>query len=193
MMKNPSVLLIDNQDSFTFNLVESFRRAGVEKVIVIPAAEVSISQVERFDKIVFSPGPGIPREHPVCFDIMEKYARRKSLLGVCLGHQIMGLFYGARLEHLERPHHGRQAVAVKTAVDPVFAEVQQTFSVGLYHSWQLSEDNFPDELEITARDYETGAILSIRHRHDDVHGLQFHPESILTPEGDCLLKSFLQL
>ncbi len=191
-MKFPSLLLIDNQDSFTFNLAEAFRRIGVEDLRVLSEREIGDADLERSDRIVFSPGPGLPEEHPACFDILARFSGKKPILGVCLGHQIIGLFYGARLEHLDEPNHGRCARAVRTKDDYLLDGLPETFDVGLYHSWRLSREGFPAGLNTIAREQMGGAILAIRHHCDDVRGVQFHPESILTPQGDALLKAFWQ-
>lgn len=191
-MKLPSVLLIDNHDSFTFNLVEAFRCIGVEKIQVISEKDVTDQAVKQADRIVISPGPGLPEEHPASFDILARFAERKAILGVCLGHQIIGLFYGAKLKHLKQPNHGRQVKAVKTKEDYLFEGITKTFDVGLYHSWRLSEKELPDELEIIASEWENDSIMAIRHRQNNIRGVQFHPESVLTPQGNALLKSFWQ-
>ena len=191
-MKLPSLLLVDNQDSFTFNLVEAFRRIGVEDLLVLSEGDVTMQAAERADRIVFSPGPGLPEEHPACLDLLARFAGRKAILGVCLGHQMIGLFYGAKLEHLGQPNHGCCVQAARTAEDYLLAELPENFEVGLYHSWGLSGEGLPDELDVIARERENGAILAIRHRQHDIRGVQFHPESVLTPQGDSLLKAFWQ-
>lgn len=191
-MPDPSILLVDNRDSFTYNLMESFRRIGASHVQVVPVDGLTPAMPARFDYIVLSPGPGLPIEYPACFELLRLWGELKPILGICLGHQIIGLHYGARLEHLGVPSHGRQAELAVSEPCPVGSAAGNPFKAGLYHSWRLSSKAFPDEtLAVTAREQGTGSIMAVRHRGLPVFGLQFHPESVLTPGGDLFLEAFL--
>ena len=146
--------------------------------------------MERFDKIILSPGPGIPEEAGLLLPIIKKYAATKSILGVCLGHQAIGEAFGARLENLKEVYHGVQTPVSILRQDVLFEGLGKEIPVGRYHPWVVSREDFPDCLEITAESRE-GQIMALRHRTYDVHGIQFHPESVLTPQGKEIIKNFL--
>ena len=152
--------------------------------------EITLDEVERFDKIILSPGPGIPEEAGLLLPIIRKYAATKSILGVCLGHQAIGEAFGATLENLTEVYHGVQTPVSILKEDILFSGLGREIPVGRYHSWVVSRKDFPRCLEITAESRE-GQIMALRHRTYDVHGIQFHPESVLTPQGKEIIKNFL--
>ena len=184
------IVIIDNYDSFTYNLSHLVKELGAE-VTVLRNDQFELTELEPFDKIILSPGPGIPSEAGLLLDVIRSYAGRKPILGVCLGHQAIGEVFGARLENLSDVFHG-VATPCRIVTDPLFAGLPEEITVGRYHSWVVSRENFPDCLEITAESPE-GQIMALRHRHFDVRGIQFHPESVLTPEGRTILKNWLHL
>lgn len=183
------ILVIDNYDSFTYNLVHYLEDLDCE-VTVKRNDKLSIEDVEAFDKIVLSPGPGIPDEAGLLKEIIETYAPTKSILGVCLGQQAIGEVFGGSLENLDNVYHG-VATNVTQSVDDelLFNGLDKTFEVGRYHSWVVSKD-LPDSLEATSFD-ENGQIMSLRHKVYDVKGVQYHPESVLTPNGKTILKNWV--
>jgi len=183
------ILVIDNYDSFTYNLVHYLEDLDCE-VTVKRNDKLLIEEVEAFDKIVLSPGPGIPDEAGLLKEIIETYAPTKSILGVCLGQQAIGEVFGGSLENLDNVYHG-VATNVTQSVDDelLFNGLDKTFEVGRYHSWVVSND-LPDSLEATSFD-ENGQIMSLRHKIYDVKGVQYHPESVLTPNGKTILKNWV--
>jgi anthranilate synthase component 2 len=187
-----TTLLFDNYDSFTYNLLHILKEAG-ENVEVHRNDRISLDEIERFDRIVLSPGPGIPEEAGILLPLIRRYAPRKSILGVCLGEQAIGEAFGAKLINLARVHHGVCSDIRLLADDPLLKGLHPGFRAGRYHSWVVSRENFPDCLEITAEDYEDGHIMALRHRQYNVHGIQFHPESILTPKGKTIINNWLEL
>lgn len=185
------ILIFDNYDSFTYNLVHLVKSLGYTKVDVIRNNKISLEEVEIYDKIILSPGPGIPGEAGLLLPLIKEYAHRKSILGVCLGHQAIGEAFGATLTNLEDVYHG---IATKIALcdkDYIFDNLDNEFEVGRYHSWVVSDRNFPDCLTVTATD-ANGLIMALKHNQYDVHGVQFHPESILTPQGCTIIENFLK-
>ena len=184
------ILLIDNYDSFTYNLLHVVKELGTPDVEVFRNDQISLDKVEQFDKIILSPGPGIPEEAGLLLPIIKRYAPTKSILGVCLGHQAIGESFGARLENLKEVYHGVQTPVSILREEILFQHLGKEIPVGRYHSWVVSRDNFPDCLEITAESKE-GQIMALRHKTYDVHGIQFHPESVLTPQGKEIIKNFL--
>lgn len=183
------LLILDNYDSFTYNIVHAVRQAGVEPTVV-RNDKISLEEVGQFDKIIISPGPGIPSEAGILPELLKNYAATKPILGVCLGHQAIGECFGAELENLEDVYHGVQTESVIVAPDYIFEGMGKKFPIGRYHSWIVSEKNLPDCLIVTSRDAE-GRIMSLRHRDLDVHGVQFHPESLLTPGGERIISNFI--
>ncbi|UFH34214.1 anthranilate synthase component II [Flavobacterium acetivorans] len=184
------IVVIDNYDSFTYNLVHYLEDLNCE-VSVYRNDEFDIEEIERFDKILLSPGPGIPDEAGLLKDVIRKYAPTKSILGVCLGQQAIGEVFGGSLSNLDKVYHG-VATKVKTVVDNeiLFEGIGNEFEVGRYHSWVV-EANLPDVLEATSFD-ENGQVMSLRHRTFDVRGVQFHPESVLTPNGKKMLENWVK-
>lgn len=185
-----AILLLDNYDSFTYNLLHVVKEQGVTDIEVFRNDEITLDEVERFDKIILSPGPGIPEEAGLLLPIIRKYAATKSILGVCLGHQAIGEAFGATLENLTEVYHGVQTPVSILKEDILFSGLGREIPVGRYHSWVVSRKDFPGCLEITAESRE-GQIMALRHRTYDVHGIQFHPESVLTPQGKEIIKNFL--
>jgi anthranilate synthase component II len=184
------ILVIDNYDSFTYNLVHYLEDLNCE-VTVYRNDEFDIEEIAVFDKILLSPGPGIPDEAGLLKAVIEKYAPTKSIFGVCLGQQAIGEVFGGTLSNLDKVYHG-VATMVKTVVDDelLFEGLGNEFEVGRYHSWVV-DANLPDVLEATSFD-ENGQVMSLRHRTYDVRGVQFHPESVLTPNGKKMLENWLK-
>ena len=183
------LLLLDNYDSFTYNIVHAVREAGLEPVVA-RNDKISLAEIDRFDKIIISPGPGIPSEAGILPELLREYSGKKPILGVCLGHQAIGECFGSALENLEDVYHGVQTEAIVTAPDYILDGMGERFPVGRYHSWIVSEKGLPECLVVTSRDAD-GRIMSMRHKELDVHGVQFHPESLLTPGGARILSNFL--
>ena len=184
------ILLLDNYDSFTYNLLHVVKELGAEDVEVVRNDQITLDEVERFDKIILSPGPGIPEEAGLLLPIIRKYAPTKSILGVCLGHQAIGEAFGGQLENLKEVYHGVQTPVTILKEHLLFKGLGREIPVGRYHSWVVSQKDFPDCLEITAESQE-GQIMALRHKTYKVHGIQFHPESVLTPQGKEIIKNFL--
>jgi anthranilate synthase component II len=184
------ILVIDNYDSFTYNLVHYLEDLDCE-VTVYRNDEFEIDEISHFDKILLSPGPGIPDEAGLLKAVIAKYAPTKSILGVCLGQQAIGEVFGGTLSNLDKVYHGVSSM-VKTVVDDesLFDGLGNEFEVGRYHSWVV-DANLPDVLEATSFD-ENGRVMSLRHKMFDVHGVQFHPESVLTPNGKKILENWLK-
>jgi glutamine amidotransferase of anthranilate synthase or aminodeoxychorismate synthase len=185
------VLVFDNYDSFTYNLVQIIEKILDQKVDVVRNDKITLEEVGTYDKIILSPGPGIPEEAGILLDLIKKYAPTKSILGVCLGQQAIAEAFGGSLVNLSEIFHG---VATTTEIVKentlIFRNITSGLEVGRYHSWAVNPENFPEELEITAVDKD-GMIMALQHKTYDVHGVQFHPESILTPEGETIIKNFL--
>lgn len=183
------LLILDNYDSFTYNLYHLVKEIGGYEIEVYRNDRIDISEVEQFDKIILSPGPGIPEEAGLLLPIIRQYAPTKSILGVCLGHQAIGEAFGSKLENLTQVYHGIQTPIDITGEDYIFNDMGKQFLVGRYHSWVISRNDFSTDLEITAESKEK-QIMAIRHKVYDVHGIQFHPESILTPQGRTIIENF---
>ena len=185
------IVIIDNYDSFTYNLAHLVKSLGAE-VTVLRNDRFALEELEAFDKIILSPGPGIPSEAGQLLDVIRTYAGRKPMLGVCLGHQAIGEVFGATLENLSDVFHGVATEGRQFGVDPIFRGLPERIVMGRYHSWVVSREDFPDCLEITAVSDE-GQIMALRHREFDIHGIQFHPESVLTPDGAVILRNWLNI
>ncbi len=184
------IVVIDNYDSFTYNLVHYLEDLGAE-VAVFRNDEFEMDELKAFDKILLSPGPGIPDEAGLLKEVIKTYAASKSILGVCLGQQAIGEVFGASLFNLKKVYHG-VATTIKVIVDnePLFNELEKQLEVGRYHSWVVNTNDFPDVLEVTSID-ENGQIMSLRHKTFDVKGVQFHPESVLTPNGKKIIENWV--
>ena len=184
------IVIIDNYDSFTYNLSHLIKEIGAE-VTVIRNDQFTLNQLERFDKIVLSPGPGIPSEAGLLLDVIKTYKGRKPILGVCLGHQAIGEVFGGTLENLSDVFHGVATEGTQFSNDYIFDSLPKRITMGRYHSWVVSRENFPTCLEVTAVSDE-GQIMALKHKNYDIHGIQFHPESVLAPEGKTILRNFIE-
>ncbi|WP_085537017.1 anthranilate synthase component II [Massilibacteroides vaginae] len=185
------ILLFDNYDSFTYNLLHILKELGAD-VEVHRNDKITLDEVDRFDKILLSPGPGIPSEAGILLPLIKRYAPTKSILGVCLGEQAIGEAFGAKLINLTDVHHGICSDIRILKEEYLFDGLGTSFRAGRYHSWVVSKDGFPECLEITADDFVEGQIMALRHREYDVRGIQFHPESVLTPEGKRIMENWLK-
>lgn len=190
------ILVFDNYDSFTYNLVHLVEKITHIKAEVYRNDQIPLEKVKDFDKIILSPGPGIPEEAGLLLPLIKEYAATKSILGVCLGHQAIGQAFGGTLVNLSTVYHGvATPVKVKSGKSKVksflFNGLPDLIEVGRYHSWVVSTENFPAELEVTAED-ENGMIMALQHKIYDIQGVQFHPESVLTPMGEEILKNWLK-
>jgi anthranilate synthase component 2 len=190
------ILVFDNYDSFTYNLVHLVEKILHEKVDVYRNDQIPLEKVKEYDKIILSPGPGLPEESGLLLPLIKEYASSKSILGVCLGHQAIGEAFGGKLVNLSTVYHGvATPVKVKSkklkVKNDLFENLPDELEVGRYHSWVLSKENFPAELEITAED-EKGYIMGLQHKTYDVQGVQFHPESVLTPLGEKIMRNWLK-
>ena len=185
------IVIIDNYDSFTYNLSHLVKELGAE-VTVLRNDQFELSDLQQFSKIILSPGPGIPSEAGLLCDVIRTYAGRKPILGVCLGHQAIGEVFGAQLENLSDVFHGVATPCNIVADDPIFSGLPADITVGRYHSWVVSNNGLPDCLEVTAKSSEN-QIMALRHRELNVRGIQFHPESVLTPDGKQMLQNWMYL
>lgn len=190
-----NILVFDNYDSFTYNLVHLVEKITHEKVDVFRNNQIALEKVNDYDKIILSPGPGIPEEAGLLLPLIKEYAATKSILGVCLGHQAIGEAFGGKLINLSEVYHGvATGIGVRSRESgvrsPLFDGLPDRIEVGRYHSWIVSDENFPDELEVTARD-DNNYIMALQHKKFDVQGVQFHPESVLTPDGEKILRNWL--
>ena len=184
------VVIIDNYDSFTYNLSHLIKELGAE-VTVLRNDQFKLEELEPYNKIVLSPGPGIPSEAGLLLDVIKAYAGKKPILGVCLGHQAIGEAFGGKLVNLSEVFHGVATPCHIVADDPIFSGLERTITIGRYHSWVVSKEAFPDCLEITAE--IDGQIMALRHKTLNVRGIQFHPESVLTPDGKKMLQNWMFL
>ncbi|TDX00944.1 anthranilate synthase component II [Dinghuibacter silviterrae] len=185
------ILVFDNYDSFTYNLVHLVEKILHQKVEVYRNDQIPLEDVKAYDKIILSPGPGIPTEAGLLLPLIKEYAPTKSILGVCLGHQAIGEAFGATLVNLSQVYHG-VATPIQVTGAAIFKGLPKRLEVGRYHSWVVGEDGFPEDLEVTARDGHD-MIMALQHKRFDVTGVQFHPESVLTPLGENILKNWLKL
>lgn len=184
------VVIIDNYDSFTYNLSHLIKELGAE-VTVLRNDQFKLEELEQFNKIVLSPGPGIPSEAGLLLDVIRTYAGKKPILGVCLGHQAIGEVFGGKLVNLSEVFHGVATPCHIVVDDPIFSGLERNITIGRYHSWVVSKEAFPDCLEITAE--IDGQVMALRHKTFNVRGIQFHPESVLTPDGKKMIQNWLYL
>jgi anthranilate synthase component 2 len=184
-------LIIDNYDSFTFNLQHYLEAELNDHVAVMRNDKISLHEVEAYDQIVLSPGPGLPEEAGITMEVIRKFADRKRILGVCLGHQAIGLAFGGRLENLTTVQHGVTSSLCLTKDDYLWSEIPDASQVGRYHSWVVERNQLPDCLEVIATD-EAGEIMAIRHTAFDIRGVQFHPESIMTTHGRKMIRNWIK-
>ncbi len=183
-------VIIDNYDSFTYNLAHLVKELGAE-VDVLRNDKFELEELEKYDKIILSPGPGIPEEAGLLLEVIRTYAGRKPILGVCLGEQAIGQAFGGKLTNLSEVFHGIQTNVKIKNKDYIFSGLPTEIPVGRYHSWVVDTEEFPEELVITAISSE-GQIMALKHREYDVHGIQFHPESVLTPDGKQIVGNWLK-
>ena len=190
------ILVFDNYDSFTYNLVHLVEKITHKKVEVHRNDQIPLEKVKDYDKIILSPGSGIPEEAGLLLPLIKEYAATKSILGVCLGHQAIGQAFGGTLVNLSTVYHGvATPIKIQNSKNKkqngVLNDLPDEIEVGRYHSWVVAKENFPAELEITAKD-ENGMIMALQHKKFDVQGVQFHPESVLTPKGEEIMKNWLK-
>ncbi|MEM6398202.1 MAG: aminodeoxychorismate/anthranilate synthase component II [Bacteroidota bacterium] len=186
-----NILVLDNYDSFVYNLVQYLEEETGGEVDVFRNDQISLEEVGKYDLILLSPGPGVPSEAGIMPQIIEQYGDSKIIFGVCLGHQAIGEAYGADIYNLAEVYHGIETDMVRTEAESVILhEVPKAFRAGRYHSWSIKPDTLPEELIVTAHDAQ-GAIMAVRHKDKDVFGVQFHPESILTAEGRRMIRNLV--
>ena len=179
-----------NYYSFTYNLAHLVKELGAD-VMVFRNDQFQLPELERFDKIILSPGPGIPSEAGLLMDVIRKYAGRKPMLGVCLGHQAIGEAFGAKLTNLSEVYHGVATPCTQFGNDVIFDGLDKRIEIGRYHSWVVDRSGFPDCLDVTAVS-DDGCIMGLKHKNYDIHGIQFHPESVLTPDGKKMVRNWLE-
>jgi len=192
MITNNKILLIDNNDSFTFNVVELIRSIGDFDLTIINSSEIKLSDVEEFDKIIISPGPGLPKDFPILNKTISKFEKTKPILGICLGHQAINEYYRGSLINIPNVIHGQPRDIVHDSNSILFKSIPNKFVGGLYHSWVIDRYNFPSELNITSRSTDN-LIMSIEHKKYQIYGVQFHPESFITEYGKQVMTNFLLL
>lgn len=185
----PKVVIVDNYDSFTYNLSHLVKELGAE-VTVLRNDKFALDDLEPFDKIILSPGPGIPCEAGLLLDVIKTYAGKKPMLGVCLGHQAIAEAFGGTLTNLTEVFHGVATEGTQFGNDYIFDGLDRRIVMGRYHSWVADKSTFPECLEITAESDE-GQIMALKHKTLDIHGIQFHPESVLTTEGRTMVGNWL--
>jgi len=186
------ILVFDNYDSFTYNLVHLVEKILPLKVDVFRNDQIPLEKIKEYDKIILSPGPGIPSEAGLLLPLIREYAATKSILGVCLGHQAIGEAFGGELVNLSRVYHGvSTSCTILDKAAPLFAGLPDQIEIGRYHSWIVAKEGFPADLEITAED-ENGMVMALQHKTYDLQGVQFHPESVLTPQGETILRNWLK-
>jgi len=186
------ILVFDNYDSFTYNLVQLIREMAPKALVEVHRNnEIALEEVKAFDKILLSPGPGLPEESGLLLPLLKEYAASKSILGVCLGQQAIGETFGGQLTNLSKVYHGIATPVHVTSPSSLFEGMPNTFEVGRYHSWVVDEKNFPSDLIITSKD-DQGYIMSLEHKNYDVKGVQYHPESVLTPLGATIISNWLK-
>ncbi len=186
------IVLIDHNDSFTYNIVEQLRKISGQTPVVIASGEVEISTLQKFDKIILSPGPGLPRDFVNIKRILNRYKNTKPILGICLGHQAIAHYFGAKLANLPQVVHGQPKKIIQVNKSIIFKGLPDQITVGLYHSWVVDENDFPKVLQITATD-KSGRIMALQHHKLPIFGVQFHPESHMTLKGEKMLFNFINL
>ncbi|QIH31837.1 MULTISPECIES: anthranilate synthase component II [Sphingobacterium] len=189
-MSNNKIVVIDNYDSFTYNLVHLLQELG-QDYVVLRNDKFKLEELEAFDKILLSPGPGIPEEAGLLLDVIRTYAPHKSILGICLGQQAIAEVFGGTLFNMEKPLHGVATdIIVTDESEKLFQDFPKDSKIGRYHSWAVNKDTLPSTLKVTAVD-ENGIIMALTHTEYDVRGMQFHPESVLTTNGKKLIENWL--
>jgi anthranilate synthase component 2 len=185
------ILMLDNYDSFTYNLVQYLEEIIEGKIDVFRNDQITLEEVGAYDTIILSPGPGVPKDAGILLEVIKKYATTKNIFGVCLGMQAICESFGGELANLEKVYHGVQTLIIKTEdEEPIFKNVPTAFEAGRYHSWVVKKENLPDCLEVTAID-KKGIVMAMSHQEYNVRGVQFHPESIMTPDGKTMLRNFI--
>jgi len=186
------VLIIDNYDSFTYNIAHIVRASSTANIEIIKAGELNLPDVGKYDKIIFSPGPDLPRKGNIMESVLDTYESRKSILGICLGLQAIVLFYGGNLLQLDQVAHGREIEVWKTGTESVILKtIPDAFIAGVYHSWIADPTKIPPCLRITCNSVQ-GNIMGVRHTNYDIEAVQFHPESIMTPYGNEMISNWLE-
>ncbi|TFH38247.1 MAG: aminodeoxychorismate/anthranilate synthase component II [Bacteroidia bacterium] len=187
------ILIIDNYDSFTYNIAHIVRNQPGVKLTIIKAGEIEPGNINRWHKIIFSPGPDLPRPGNIMERILDRYAASKSIFGICLGLQAIYLYFGGKLIHLDEVVHGRtKTISIIGKADGIFSGIESGFSAGLYHSWIADPDTLPEQVEITAVSSEK-RIMAIKHKTFDITAVQFHPESVMTPCGSSILINWINM
>jgi len=187
------ILILDNYDSFTYNLVHYVEANSGFEVDVFRNDEIALAEIDHYNTIILSPGPGLPKDAGILMDVIKEYGKHKKILGVCLGMQAIGEVFGASLVNLNKVFHGvSSSVEVLDKNDLLYQKLPKRFNIGRYHSWILSKENFPENLKVTSIE-ENGQIMSIKHRDFKIYGVQFHPESILTEHGEKIILNFLEI
>ena len=185
------ILILDNYDSFTYNLVHYVEKIIGKSVDVFRNDEINLDQIKKYDKIILSPGPGLPDEAGILKDLIKTFAEEKSIFGVCLGMQAIAEVFDGSLYNLIEVYHGISSqMTIIDDSEIIFKNIPKTFEAGRYHSWMVEKNNFPDCLKITSVD-DQNRIMSLRHKKQDVSGVQFHPESVLSPKGFQMLENWL--
>lgn len=184
------LLIVDNYDSFTYNLVQRVEEAGQKKYLLVKNDQLQALQFDDFDRVLISPGPGIAHEAGQLPDFISRFYQTKKILGICLGFEALVEFFGGKLSQMDDPMHGIQNEGFVVNNNPLFKDVPGSFLMGHYHSWIVAPEDFPGDLEISVKD-ENGLIMAFRHRQYPLYGLQFHPESFMTPEGKKMIFNWL--
>jgi len=191
MSQKKEIIIIDNRDSFTYNLYQIFDEHPLCNIHIVQSDQVQLDDLAVYDQLVLSPGPDVPRAYPILFDIIARYEHSKPILGVCLGHQAIGEYYGAELYNIAQVFHGQTRFLQLLTPDLLFNNIPDQTPIGLYHSWALSPQNFPETLEITAMSNDQ-IIMAFAHKTKNVRGIQFHPESYMTPAGRQMLANWIE-
>ena len=191
MSQKKEIIIIDNRDSFTYNLYQIFDEHPLCNIHIVQSDQVQLDDLAVYDQLVLSPGPDVPRTYPILFDIIARYEHSKPILGVCLGHQAIGEYYGAELYNIAQVFHGQTRFLQLLTPDLLFNNIPDQTPIGLYHSWALSPQNFPETLEITAMSNDQ-VIMAFAHKTKNVRGIQFHPESYMTPAGRQMLANWIE-
>lgn len=184
------LLIIDNHDSFTFNLVDLIRKIGVE-MEVVNVEELDLDAVEKFSHILISPGPDVPRAYPQLFAMLERYHQTKSILGVCLGHQTVCEFFGGELYNLDTVRHGQQRPIIQHKPNLLFSGLPEQFNIGLYHSWGISQNSLQNTPLVATSYCDQNILMATQHQHLPIYTVQFHPESFITEYGEQMLRNWL--
>ncbi len=182
--------IIDNYDSFTFN-IRHYAETFVDVCDVINIDKVDIDALKNYQKIIFSPGPGLPQEKPILWKILDAYQHVKPILGICFGHQAIAEYYGSKLFNMSEVHHGLARQTQIIGDDTIWEGLPTCFNTGRYHSWAVEKESLSSKLKITAQDAENGTIMALSHKTLNVKGIQFHPESVLTEYGKSIIKNWI--